>query len=101
MDISKITKIVSSGLSGIALQSLSAQQSNFEDTNNVKNDVSTTQLLVVIAIILLIITLFAVSTYKLTGSTLQTILYVFFGVFYIVIAYIYYAFAGYKLTKSK
>jgi len=101
MDISKITKIVSSGLSGIALQSLSAQQSNFEDTNNVKNDVSTTQLIVVIAIILLIITLFAVSTYKLTGSALQTILCVFFGIFYIVLAYIYYAFAGYKFTKSK
>ena len=46
----------SSGLSGIALQSLSAQQSNFEDTNP-KNDINTTQLLVVIAIILLIITI--------------------------------------------
>ena len=100
MDISKITKIVSSGLSGIALQSLSAQQSNFEDTNP-KNDISTTQLLVVIAIILLLLTLFAVAKYKLTGSALQTILCVFFGVFYIMIAYIYYAFAGYKLTKSK
>jgi len=98
MDISKITKIVSSGLSGIALQSLSAQQSNFED---VDNDINTTQLLVVIAIILLIITLFAVATYKLTGSALQTMLCILFGVFYIVLAYIFYAFAGYKLTKSK
>ena len=98
MDISKITKIVSSGLSGIALQSLSAQQSNFED---VDNDINTTQLLVVIAIILLIITLFAVATYKLTGSALQTMLCILFGVFYIVLAYIFYAFAGYKLTKTK
>jgi len=98
MDISKITKIVSSGLSGIALQSLSEQQSNFED---VDNDINTTQLLVVIAIILLIITLFAVATYKLTGSALQTMLCILFGVFYIVLAYIFYAFAGYKLTKSK
>jgi uncharacterized membrane protein (DUF106 family) len=98
MDISKITKIVSSGLSGIALQSLSEQQSNFED---VDNDINTTQLLVVIAIILLIITLFAVATYKLTGSALQTMLCILFGVFYIVLAYIFYAFAGYKLTKTK
>jgi len=98
MDISKITKIVSSGLSGITLQSLSAQQSNFED---IDNDISTTQLLVVIGIILLILTLFAVATYKLTGSSLQTMLCILFGIFYILLAYIYYAFAGYKLTKSK
>jgi len=98
MDFSKITNIVSSGISGITLRSLAAQQSNFED---VDNNLDTNQTLVVIFIILLILILFAVATYKLTGSALQTMLCILFGVFYIVIAFLYYAFAGYKLTKSK
>ena len=98
MNFSKITNIVASGVSGITLRSLAAQQSNFED---VDNNLDTNQTLVVIFIILLILILFAVATYKLTGSALQTMLCILFGVFYIVIAYLYYAFAGYKLTKSK
>jgi len=98
MDISKITTLVSSGISGIALQSLSEQKSNFEDTNN---NLSTIQIIIYICVIFLILSLFGLSTYKLTGSYLQTFLSLFFGVFYIVIAYIYYGMSGYKLSKSK
>ena len=97
MDLSKLTKIVSSGVSGLLLQGLSPQQSNFKSTNNKDNEsMTTTQVIVIIIVILLLYTLFGMATYKLTKSTTQTILCILFGGFYIMLAYLYYAFAGYK-----
>ena len=96
MDLSKIASLTSSGLSGIALKSLSNQQkSNFEDVNAI----STTNLIIIIGIILLIITLFAVATYKLTHSYFETILCILFGLFYVMLAFLYYAYAGYCFKK--
>ena len=96
MDFSKISSLASSGLSGIVLKSLSEQQkSNFEDVNNI----SSNQIIIVIVIILLLITLFAVATYKLTNSYFETILCIFFGCFYIILAFLYYAYAGYTFKK--
>jgi len=98
MDFSKITTLASSGLSGIVLKSLSDQQkSNFEDVNTF----TTTQLVIIILIILLLITLFAVATYKLTNSYFETVLCIFFGCFYVMIAFLYYAYAGYCFKKIK
>ena len=98
MDLSKITSLTSSGLSGIVLQSLSNQQkSNFEDINTI----STTNLFIIIVIILLLITLFAVATYKLTNSYFETVLCILFGFFYVLIAFLYYAYAGYCFKKIK
>jgi hypothetical protein len=57
--------------------------------------------LIFIAILLLVTAiLLIVSTYKLTNSGLQTFLCFLFGLFYIVIAYIYYGMAGYKFAKK-
>ena len=39
------------------------------------------------------------STYRLTGSTLQTVLCIFFGSLYLFFAWIYYGFTGHKLVK--
>ena len=39
------------------------------------------------------------STYRLTGSTMQTVLCVLFGSLYLFFAWIYYGFTGHKLVK--
>ena len=72
-------------------------KSNFEDVNTF----TTTQLVIVILIILLLITLFAVATYKLTNSYFETVICIFFGCFYVMIAFLYYAYAGYCFKKIK
>ncbi len=101
----KITSVISSGASGLLVNSLSGR-SNFTDitnattaTNATNATISTTTLIIVIIIVILFFILFVVATYKLTGSVLQTMLCVFFGAIYILLAYIYYAFSGYKYLK--
>ena len=96
----KITSALSSGASGILINSLSGR-SNFTDITNTNTNttMSTTTLIIVIIIVILFFILFVVATYKLTGSILQTTLCVFFGAMYILLAYIYYAFSGYKYLK--
>ena len=90
---------ISSGASGLLINSLSGR-SNFTDTTTGSNStISTTTLIIIIIIIILFLILFVVATYKLTGSTLQTILCILFGAIYILLAYLYYAFAGYKYLK--
>jgi len=86
--------VISSGASGLLIDSLSGR-SNFTDTTTI----STTTLIIIIIIIILFLISFIVATYKLTGSTLQTILCILFGAIYILLAYLYYAFAGYKYLK--
>ena len=93
-----ITSVISSGASGLLINSLSGR-SNFADTPTAtasNEKISTTILIIIIVLVILFIILFSVATYKLTGSTLQTILCILFGAIYILIAYIYYAFSGYK-----
>lgn len=92
---------ISSGASGLLINSLSGR-SNFTDTTTgagSNSTISTTTLIIIIIIIILFLILFVVATYKLTGSTLQTILCILFGAIYILLAYLYYAFAGYKYLK--
>jgi hypothetical protein len=96
-----LTSAISSGASGLLINSLSGR-SNFTDTsvnNTSTSDISSTVLIVVIVLVILFLILFVVATYKLTGSTLQTILCILFGAIYILLAYLYYAFAGYKYLK--
>ena len=99
-----ITSAISSGASGLLINSLSGR-SNFTDTptNTISNSntISETTLIIVIVIVILFLILFVVATYKLTGSTLQTILCILFGAVYILLAYLYYAFSGYKYLKPK
>lgn len=60
----------------------------------------------VIAVIVIFVVLFLVlwvmslmATYRLTDSTLQVVLCVLFGSFYLFFAWIYYGFTGHKLVK--
>ena len=86
------------GGAGLLINSLSGR-ANFEDTNS--STISTTSLVIAIIIVILFYLLFIVATYKLTGSVFQTILCILFGVGYIFLAYLYYAYAGYKYLKPK
>ena len=52
-------------------------------------------------IVLTIYILLLMATYKLTGSSLQTVMCFMFGSLYLMFAFIYYAFSGYKFVKSK
>ena len=72
----------------------------FENVQTSGNTAASATLITILVIIVIVCILLAVSTYKLTNSVLQTILCLIFGMFYIVIAYIYYGFAGYKFIKK-
>jgi hypothetical protein len=72
---------------------------SFENVENSSTAASAT-LIIILLIIVIVCILLAVATYKLTNSALQTILCLIFGMFYIVIAYIYYGLAGYKFIKK-
>ena len=101
IETSTATSILTSGVSGLLINSLSGR-SNFGDTTPTNTPtISQTTLIIVIVIVILFSLLFIVATYKLTGSVFQTILCILFGVVYIIIAYLYYAYAGYKYLKPK
>ena len=92
------------GGAGLLINSLSGRNglSGFEDTTPTNSPkISTTALVIVIVIVVVFYLLFIVATYKLTGSVFQTILCILFGVGYIFLAYLYYAYAGYKYLKPK
>ena len=57
-------------------------------------------LIFIIILIIVVAILLLVSTYKLTNSGLQTFLCFFFGLFYLIFAFIYYGMAGYKFAKK-
>ncbi len=54
-------------------------------------------IIVILAIVLWI--LGTIATYRLTGSTLQAVLYLILGNFYLVFAWIYYGMTSHKLVK--
>jgi hypothetical protein len=68
-------------------------------TNTSNDMIVLTVIIVIISIVLWIMSLIA--TYRLTHSTLQTILCLFFGTIYLFFAWITYGFSGYKLLKVK
>jgi len=79
---------------GLVSKMLSPAKSNF--TNIAPFAVVIFLLIIAITISILIL----MATYKLTGSGLQTILCLFFGRYYLMFAFIYYGFAGYKFVKK-
>ena len=95
-DILKST--VFGGAAGGILQTINntmnPKPETFEDTP------STTVVVVIVVIILVVQILLLMATYKLTGSGLQTTLCFFLGCFYLMFAFIYYGFSGYKFVKS-
>jgi hypothetical protein len=54
-------------------------------------------IIVILAIIFCVVG--AISTYRLTGSALQVVLYVILGNFYLMFAWIYYGMTRHKLVK--
>ena len=74
----------------------SPSKSNFTDTNN---SLSTTAIIVIVVILVLFVVLLCTAVYKLTGSWAQTFLCFLFGAFYLMIATLYYGFAGYRYEK--
>jgi hypothetical protein len=85
------------GIGGAAMSALTPSKSKFTDSSD--NSMSTTAIVVVVIIIILFIILLCIAVYKLTHSWAQTILCLLFGVFYLIIATLYYGFAGYKYEK--
>jgi hypothetical protein len=88
---------MSAGVSSL-IATTATQKANFTNTDS-DSSLSTT-IIVVLIICLIISILLLIATYKLTGSALQTILCLLFGAFYLVFAFIYYGFSGYKLVKK-
>ena len=72
----------------------------FEDVPAESSTVASATLITILVIIVIVCILLAIATYKLTNSKLQTVLCLLFGMFYIVIAYIYYGFSGYKFIQK-
>jgi len=95
LDTTTLTNLATMGMAGLVMPS-ATNKSHFED---VSSNITTTIIIVVIIILILWIMLL-MSTYKLTGSALQTILCFFFGFIYLVFAFIYYGFSGYKFAKK-
>jgi heme/copper-type cytochrome/quinol oxidase subunit 4 len=59
-----------------------------------------TFIIVFLVIIIITYILLLMATYKLTHSVTQTILCFIFGIIYLIFAYIYYGFSGYKFAKK-
>jgi len=84
------------GVAGIAGVANKLTRSGF-------SNVSSVVLVVVIIIIVTAVALWIMSimaTYRLTGSTLQTVLCLFFGSIYLFFAWVYYGMNNYKLVQS-
>jgi hypothetical protein len=82
---------------GALIGSLTPSKSNFADSSN--SSLSATAIVVIVIILIVFIILLCTAVYKLTHSWIQTILCLFFGAFYLMIATLYYGFAGYKYQK--
>jgi len=96
--VSTASSMFASSVAGVAglVATSATQKANFTDTNSSLSTV----IIVVLIICLIIGILLLMATYKLTGSVLQTVLCLLFGAFYLVFAFIYYGFSGYKLVKK-
>jgi len=74
--------------------------SKFEDTSNSSNNsISTGAIIALVVVIVLFIVLLCTAVYKLTDSWAQVFLCFLFGAFYLMIATLYYGFAGYTFKK--
>ena len=90
---------MSAGVSSL-IATTATQKANFANTDSNTDSSLSATIIVVLIICLIIGILLLIATYKLTGSALQTILCLLFGAFYLVFAFIYYGFSGYKLVKK-
>ena len=92
MSILELAKnVVMNGALSSALPSIS----KFTDTGSG----ITTTVIVFVIIFVIVEILYLISLYKLTNSGLQVFLGFLFGIFYLMIAIIYWGFSGYKLVK--
>jgi hypothetical protein len=85
---------------GAVISALAPSISYFEDTSNSSNNsISTGAIIAIVVVIVLFIVLLCTAVYKLTDSWAQVFLCFLFGAFYLMIAILYYGFAGYTFKK--
>ena len=88
-DVNALSPIQTSQSSLSALSALSTS-----------SQLSTPIIIVIVVIVLIVEVIMLISTYRLTGSGLQTVLFFVFGLIYLIFAYMYYGMSGYKFIKS-
>ena len=91
-------------LTSVAMHPIAGVVSAYQETQktNKFDNTSSTIIAVIVIFVVLGLVLWVMSlmaTYRLTGSTLQVILCLLFGSFYLFFAWIAYGFTGHKLVK--
>jgi len=94
---SPLSHIFSIPSNGAIFSYLYPTKQNFED---VKTETKmSTAIIIGLVIGIIIYILIAIAIYKITNSWTNTILYLLFGIFYLIFAIIYWGFSGYKICK--
>ena len=92
--VSAIPQLFATGLTGLT-GLLSTGKSTFSNAGS-----SMETIVIIVLILFLIISIMLImATYILTGSAFQALLCLLFGCFYLVCAFLYYGFSGYKFKK--
>ena len=91
-------------LTSAAMHPAAGLVSAYQETqkSNKFGDTSSGMIAFIVIIVIVMISLWVMSimaTYRLTGSTLQTVLCLLFGTLYLFFAWIYYGFTRHKLVK--
>jgi hypothetical protein len=95
IDSSTLINLATMGVASLAMPNATNKAKFTDNTSGI-----TTTIIIILVIILIIWIMVLMAIYKLTNSVLQTVLCLFFGIFYIAIALIYYGFSGYKFVKK-
>ena len=92
---------MSGGFVGAALSFVNKPTATARFENVSESSTTSVVILIIIIILYMLLSVLAmIAIYKLTDSTLQTILYFFFGCIYLTFAIIYYGFSGHKFVKK-
>ena len=95
-----LTSVIGGGLVGGVSTLLVSGNKGKESFDNNKKTLSSTTIIIICVIVIILMLLIAIATYNLTGSGWQTFFSLLFGVFYMIIATLYYGFSGYKYQKK-
>ena len=100
MDLKNVATNLVGGVAGVIVQANPTQKSPFD---NIVQAPSYSLLVTMLFILLIIIILLVlpIATYKLTDSIIQALLCFLFGCFYLMVAFIFYGYLGYKFIKVK
>jgi hypothetical protein len=99
MDLKNVATNLVGGLANVIVQTKPSQKSPFENVPSPTYSLVVTILF--IFLIIMITLVLPIATYKLTDSIIQAILCFLFGYFYLMVAFIFYGYLGYKFIKVK